>query len=91
MSSAFASLEMRKTLLYRLMKEGFHVRMHAYEYFIRRGGKFVCVVVLYPTWGSAHIYKISWNPKESEEAIQLISKILKEMDPNINLKVISTQ
>jgi len=91
MPSAFASLDMREILLYRLMKEGFHVRMHGYEYFIRRRGKFVCVVVLYPAWSSAHIYKISWNPQESEEAIQVISKVLREMDPNLNLKVISTQ
>jgi len=90
MSSAFASLEMRQALLYRLTKEGFHARMHGYEYFIRRRGKFVCVVVLYPAWSSAHIYKISWNPKESEEAIRVISKVLKEMDPNLNLKVVST-
>ena len=82
MPSPFASLEMRENLLYRLMKEGFHLRMHGYEYFIRRREKFVCLVVLYPTWGSAHIYKISWNPKESEEAIQVISKILKEMAMN---------
>lgn len=42
MVSAFDSVEKRREFFYRIIGDGFRVRMHSYEYFIR-GKKFVCI------------------------------------------------
>jgi len=76
----------RREFFHRLVKEGFNARMHAYEYFIRRN-KFVCTLILYPARSSATIYKINWNLKESEEAVKIITKILRKMDPKLEIEI----
>lgn len=86
MPLAFDSMAKRRELFHRLVKEGFHARMHAYEYFIRRR-KFVCALVLYPVRNSVTIYRIDWNLKESEEAVKTITKILREMDPKLEIEI----
>ena len=87
MVSAFDSSEKRRKFFYRIIDEGFKVRMHSYEYFIR-GSKFVCVVVLYPQWNSATIHRIPWNMEESEKAVERILEILREFEPAIEVEVI---
>lgn len=70
-----------------MIKSGFKVRMHSYEYFIRRK-KFVCVVVVYPEWNSATIYKVKWNIEESERAVENIVKILETLEPKLKIEII---
>jgi len=62
--------------------------MHSYEYFIRKK-RFVCVLVLSPTRNSATIYEVKWNRIEAEEAVDEISRLLKEMSPTIKIEYVS--
>ena len=80
-------MEKRREFLYSIIKNGFKVRMHSYEYFIRKE-KFVCIVILHPQWNSATIHRITWNMKESERAAEGIAKILKEVDPTIEVAIV---
>jgi len=84
----FASLENRRRLLFRLQKAGLQARMHSYEYFIRKR-RFVCVLVLSSTRSLATIYEVRWNRIEAKEALDEISKLLKEMDPIIRIEYVS--
>jgi len=84
LTSALASAEKRRELLYALLHAGFQVRMHSYEYFIRRG-KFVSIVILSPTWNTAKIKLIGWNLKDSAESAKEIEIILKGLDPGIGI------
>jgi len=62
--------------------------MHSYEYFIRKR-RFVCVLVLSSTRSLATIYEVRWNRIEAKEALDEISKLLKEMDPIIRIEYVS--
>jgi hypothetical protein len=84
---AFNSVEKRGELFYRIISEGFNARMHSYEYFVR-GKKFVCIIVLHPLWNSATIHHIPWNIEESEEAVERIAGILREMEPTLTVEVV---
>ncbi|MEM2896218.1 MAG: hypothetical protein QXG01_01370 [Candidatus Bathyarchaeia archaeon] len=70
----------------RLIAEGFSVRMHGYEYFVRKN-QFVCVLLINPSKNEANFYKMAWNYQESMESIQKIMKILLEMDPSMKLEI----
>jgi len=84
----FASLKNRRRLLFRLQEAGLQARMHSYEYFIRKK-RFVCVLVLSSSRSLATIYEIRWNRTEAKEAIDEVSKLLKEMDPTIRIEHVS--
>jgi len=84
LTSAFASAEKRRELLYALLHAGFQVRMHSHEYFIRRG-KFVSILVLSPAWNMAKIKLIGWNLMDSIESAKEIEIILKGLDPGIKI------
>lgn len=88
MPAVFSLPDNRRSLVFRLMKEGFKVRMHGYEYFIRKG-KFICMLILYPYWSSAVIYRVEWNLKEFNEAIDRITRILREIDSELKIEVSS--
>lgn len=88
MIPVFASLENRRKLLFRLQKAGLKARMHSYEYFMRKN-RFVCVLVLSPTRSLATLYEVRWNRIEAKEAVDGISKLLKEMDPTIRIEYVS--
>jgi len=88
MTPFFASLENRRRLLFRLQQAGLQARMHSYEYFVRKK-RFVCVLVLSPTRSLATIYEVRWNRVEAKEALDEISKLLKEMDPKIRIEYVS--
>ena len=87
MTPFFASLENRRRL-FRLQQAGLQARMHSYEYFVRKK-RFVCVLVLSPTRSLATIYEVRWNRAEAKEALDEISKLLKEMDPKIRIEYVS--
>ncbi|MEM3507664.1 MAG: hypothetical protein QW589_03905 [Candidatus Bathyarchaeia archaeon] len=86
MKMAFNSLNKRLEFLNRLITEGFNVRMHGYEYFIRRN-KFICVILINPSKNEADFYKILWNHQESIISIKKIMKILLEMNPGMRLEI----
>lgn len=88
MIPVFASLENRRRLLFRLQKAGLQARMHSYEYFIRKK-RFVRILVLRSTRSLATIYEVRWNKTEAKEAIDEVSKLLKEMDPTIRIEYVS--
>jgi len=74
-------------LLRRVREAGFGVRMHAYEYYVWRRG-FVSIIFLQPYLGRAYIYRIQSNIKESEEAVNIISQLLKSMDEKLSIDII---
>lgn len=84
----FASLENRRRLLFQLQKAGLEARMHSYEYFVRKK-RFVCVLVLSSTRSLATIYEVRWNRTEAKEAIDEVSRLLREMDPTIMVEYVS--
>jgi len=86
LTSAFALAEKRRELLYALLRAGYRARMHSYEYFIIKGGKFVSIVVLSPTWNMAKIKRIGWNYRDSTESAEDIEIILRELDPGIRIE-----
>jgi len=88
MIPVFASLENRRRLLFRLQKAGLQARMHSYEYFIRKK-RFVRILVLSSTRSLATIYEVRWNKTEAKEAIDEVSKSLKDMDPTIRIEYVS--
>jgi len=88
MIPVFASLENRRRLLFRLQKAGLQARMHSYEYFIRKK-RFVRISVLSSTRSLATIYQVRWNKTEAKEAIDEVSKSLKEVDPTIRIEYVS--
>ena len=88
MIPVFASLENRRRLLFRLQKAGLQARMHSYEYFIRKK-RFVRISVLSSTRSLATIYQVRWNKTEAKEAIDEVSKSLKEIDPTIRIEYVS--
>jgi hypothetical protein len=86
MKKDFSPLSKRLKLLNRLVSEGFSVRMHGYEYFIRKN-KFVCVLLINPSKNEANFYRILWNYQESIVSIRKIMKILLEMNPSIRIGI----
>jgi len=86
MKRNFSSLNERLKLLNRLIIEGFNVRMHGYEYFIRKN-KFVCILLINPSKNEIEFYRIPWNYQESMNSIQKIIRILLEMNPTIKLEI----
>ncbi|MBS7609017.1 hypothetical protein KEJ19_00390 [Candidatus Bathyarchaeota archaeon] len=68
--------------LHALQREGFQVRMHGYEFFVRKS-LFVCALSLLPWSGIVLIRLIPWNREESEASIIKMLNILRSMDPNI--------
>lgn len=47
------------------------------------------MLVLSPTQRLATIYEVRWNRREAEEAVEEVSELLKEMDPEIRIEYVS--
>jgi len=69
-----------------LRKEGFGVRQHCCEYFIRFAGQFVCVLVLFPLKNEAQIYKVGLD-ETVEETVEKIIQIVKRVAPDIEIQI----
>ncbi len=65
----------------KLEKRGYKVRRHYYEYYIRYGGRFVCVVSLFPAWNYMFILLRS----EGEMHLNEVVNVIKEEFPNITV------
>jgi len=69
-----------------LRKEGFGVRQHCCEYFIRFAGQFICVLVLFPSKNEAQIYKVGLN-ETVEEAVEKVMQIVKCVAPDTEIQI----
>ncbi len=79
--------ENRLTLLRRLECMSFKVRMHGYEYFVRKD-LFVFVLILLPAQRRAVFYKVAWNLHESLKAIEVAVDVIEEFDAGLAVEVI---
>ena len=84
---SFTSTERRLQLFTLLRANGFKVRRHSYQYFIR-GRKFVCVLILHPLWHTATLHRIKWNLYESSRAIREIARLVKSLDPGLTIEIV---
>lgn len=72
----------RLKLLYRLRREGFYVRMHAYEYLIGDNKGFLALIFLEP-WANRCLIL----PLRSDKKIAMVLKLIKKLDPAIRVKI----
>ncbi|MEM1569465.1 MAG: hypothetical protein QXM89_05555 [Candidatus Bathyarchaeia archaeon] len=82
MSKIFESQTGRLKLLNSLREEGYGVRMHAYEYFIR-GKHFIAFIQLMPSRNLAVITGFKWNEEEFKRNFGRIVALIKRIDPTI--------
>ena len=73
----------RLRLLYRLKKEGFYVRMHAYEYLAGDEEGFLALIFLEPWVGRCFIL-----PLRHSEKIAEILKLIEKLDTSIKVETI---
>lgn len=69
-----------------LRKEGFGVRQHCCEYFIRFAGQFICVLVLFPSKSEAQIYKVGLD-ETAEEVVKKIIQLVKRVAPDTEIQI----
>jgi len=75
-------LQGRLRLLYLLKDSGFYVRMHAYEYVIGDGKRFIAIVLLEPSRRSATVIRLGEN-------VEQVINVLRKVDPELSVKVAS--
>jgi hypothetical protein len=81
-SRIFESQTGRLKLLNLLKGEGYGVRMHAYEYFVR-GRYFIAFIQLMPSRNMAIITGFKWNEEEFKRNLNKIIGLIKRIDPTI--------
>ncbi|MBS7643600.1 hypothetical protein KEJ26_03335 [Candidatus Bathyarchaeota archaeon] len=69
-----------------LRENGYGVRQHSCDYFIRLADQFICVLVLFPMSDEAQIYKVDVN-EVVEKAVENVIQIIKRIAPDIKIKV----
>lgn len=82
MSRTFESQTGRLKLLNSLKDEGYGVRMHAYEYFVR-GRYFIAFIQLMPSHNLAVVTGFKWNEEEFKRNFNKIVALIKRIDPTI--------
>ncbi|MEM1512881.1 MAG: hypothetical protein QXW47_11565 [Candidatus Jordarchaeales archaeon] len=70
-----------------LEKRGYKVRRHYYEYYVRYGGRFVCVISLFPAWNYMFVLLRSEGKGYLSEVVGVIRKEFPNM--RISLKEVS--
>ena len=75
----FASYDLRLELLRKIKKEGYYVRMHAYEYLIGDNKRFLCILFIEPILNRVEIFVVN---KEFQH-IKRIKKIIREVCPTV--------
>lgn len=73
----------RLRLLYRLKKEGFYVRMHAYEYLVGDEEGFLALIFLEPWTSRCFILPLRYSEK-----INAILKLIEKLDPSIKIETV---
>ncbi|MEM2998723.1 MAG: hypothetical protein QW542_07235 [Thermoproteota archaeon] len=71
--------ENRLRLAHLLMRNGFKVRMHGYEYLVAYGSMFLCLILLQPSEGTVLIREFKWI-KESSKLVERIVGLIKTLD-----------
>jgi len=84
-SRVFESQTGRLKLLNLLKREGYDVRMHAYEYFVR-GRYFIAFIQLMPSRNMAVITGFKWNEEEFKVNVGKIVELIKHIDPTITVE-----
>ncbi len=82
MSRIFESQTGRLKLLNSLKEEGYGVRMHAYEYFVR-SRYFVAFIQLMPSRNLAVVTGFKWNEEEFKRNLNKMVTLIKRIDPTI--------
>ena len=72
----------RLKLLYRLKREGFYVRMHAYEYLVGDNKGFLALIFLEP-WANRCLIL----PLRCDKKMTMILKLIKKLDPAIKVEI----
>ncbi len=84
-SRVFESQTGRLRLLNLLKREGYGVRMHAYEYFVR-SKYFIAFIQLMPSRNMAVITGFKWNEEEFKVNVSKIVELIKRIDPTITVE-----
>ena len=83
MHSKFALQENRLRLLRQLKKHGYFVRMHAYEYIVGDGEKFIAIILLEPYFNRAAIL---WLSRQNTRDKNKVLEIRRKIDENIKIE-----
>lgn len=55
-----------------LIRNGFDLRRHGGDFFIRRDGRFVCFLSFQPLEDKAYVETMDWNPQAGQAVIDII-------------------
>lgn len=66
-------------ITFELEKRGYNVRRHYYEYYIRYGGEFICVVSLFPAWNCVFILLRRKGKGHLNEVVSIIKGMFPEI------------
>jgi len=77
--SLFIFPETRLRLAYLLRRNGFHVRMHGYEYLVSYGNRFLCLILLQPFEATVLIRVFKWL-EGSSMLVERIAGLVKTLD-----------
>ncbi|MBL7119016.1 hypothetical protein ISS96_03300 [Candidatus Bathyarchaeota archaeon] len=58
-----------------LTRNGFYLRRHGGDFFIRRDGRFVCFLSFQPLEGKVYVETMNWNPQASQAVMDIIRLI----------------
>jgi len=77
--SRFVFPENRLRLAYLLRRNGFHVRMHGYEYLVAHGNAFLCSIFLQPLESTVLIREFKWI-EGSSMMVERIAGLIRALD-----------
>ncbi|MGQ9596404.1 MAG: hypothetical protein ACUVUS_03300 [Thermoproteota archaeon] len=62
-----------------LRRNGFHVRMHGYEYLVAHDNAFLCLILLQPLENTVLIREFKWAER-SRELVEKIVELIRTLD-----------
>jgi hypothetical protein len=65
-----------------LISEGFDLRRHGGDFFIRKDGRFVCFLSFQPMEGKVYVETMHWNPQASQAVRDIVCLL---MDTGISI------
>ena len=71
-------------IMLKLEREGYKIRRHYYEYYVRYDDRFICVATLFPEWGYMFILL---RPGERKH-VERISRIIREEFQSIRKEIL---
>jgi len=82
LASRFRYSWVREELKWRLMRRGFYVHLHAYDYLVMHENSIVCTIHLLPELGEAYVNRFKLNPI-SAPLVSAVSREMLSLDPRI--------